>query len=357
VSDLAVTGLGCHSAVGLGVAQTCAAIRAGIMRLQSYPDYVPQAPDLAEGPPEPTAHAPAPGLPSGAGLERRLGALAARALRDLLRDCTLGRQDFRRMHLLLALPEKGREGIEDLDAGKLLQGVRRSSSLEFEAGEGAFHDGHCAALLALDEARRIVTADGAARCLILAVDSNVLDGNLDWLDRSWRLKSQRNVDGFVPGEAGVAILVEGAATAARRRAPILARIAGIGGGEEPSPSSSDAQSTGAGLTAAIRAACPEMSGRPVRWVVCDMNGESYRGREWGVVLTRLGPGFDSPAVWHPATSVGDVGAASGALQLAMVCRAFARGYAPAAEALVWCASDSSRRSAGCIRSAAGERTN
>jgi len=347
-----ITALGCHSPVGIGVDQTCASIRAGIARLQAYDDYVALGPEFAEAEPDPISYAPAPSLPGGADLERRLGALATRAVADLAPRSRLTRADFHDAHVLLALPESSREGITDLDGERMIHALRKASSLAFESGQRTFHDGHVAALLALDAAGQIISENTASRCLVVAVDSGVLDPNLDRLDQAWRLKSQRNVDGFVPGEAGVAILVESADSAERRGATVLARLGEVGTGEETNPASSDVQSTATGLSGAIGIACPDATESPIRWVICDLNGESYRGHEWGVALTRLGSKLQSPVIWHPAENTGDVGAASAALHVCIASSAFSRGYAPADRALVWCASDSNRRAA-CVIGAPG----
>jgi hypothetical protein len=53
---------------------------------------------------------------------------------------------------------------------------------------------------------------------------------------------------------------------------------------------------------------------------------------------------DCPA-WMPAMSFGHTGAASGGLGVATVFRAFQRGYAPSASALVLSSSDSGERGA------------
>ncbi len=348
MSGMVVTALGCHSAVGLGVDQTCAAIRAGISRLRLHEQFLPLLPEWAEAaPPEPVKYSPAPGLPERVGLERRLVALAAAAVADLVPQSHLPRAAFRTVRLLLALPEQSRQGIPDVNADRVALGLRKSTSLQCAHGLEAFHAGHAAALLALDAARQQITRDTSAQCLLVAADSNVLDANLNWLDESWRLKSQRNVDGFIPGEAGVAMLLEGADAAARRGAPVLARVTGIGIDEESNPQTSDSASTGTGLARAIEQACPDATAQPIGWVICDLNGESYRAREWGLVVTRLSSAFRAPALWHPAENTGDLGAASGALHVALACRAFARGYAPADRALVWCASDSKTRAA-CV---------
>jgi 3-oxoacyl-[acyl-carrier-protein] synthase I len=60
--------------------------------------------------------------------------------------------------------------------------------------------------------------------------------------------------------------------------------------------------------------------------------------------------FAQPAVWLPALSFGDTGAASAALAMAMASHAWQRRCAPAAHALVASASDGSPRAAVLLSS-------
>ena len=94
-----------------------------------------------------------------------------------------------------------------------------------------------------------------------------------------------------------------------------------------------------------------LGGEPFAWVACDLNGESERGREWGLCQVRLGArARELGALWHPADCWGEVGAATGALLAGLVCRAFERGYAPADRCVVWTGSDDGARTAVALRS-------
>jgi 3-oxoacyl-[acyl-carrier-protein] synthase-1 len=76
--------------------------------------------------------------------------------------------------------------------------------------------------------------------------------------------------------------------------------------------------------------------------------------EWGHALVRLlerWPAVHEPVLWYPATSFGETGAASGPLAVCMAVSAVARGYAPAANAVIASSSDGSGRAA-----VVGERT-
>jgi 3-oxoacyl-[acyl-carrier-protein] synthase I len=114
-------------------------------------------------------------------------------------------------------------------------------------------------------------------------------------------------------------------------------------GNEPSGVRSERWSEGVGLMDALR---PLVSGGAGRWVLCNLNGESYGAREWGLIRTRLAEELASvEVVTHPAHCIGDAGTAMAGVLVAYASQAFARGFAPAPSALLWVASDDGGRAA------------
>ena len=87
---------------------------------------------------------------------------------------------------------------------------------------------------------------------------------------------------------------------------------------EPHPRTGDGVCIGHGLTSVLRRALNDAgatSGVAADWVLCDMNGESFRGTEWAYAYIRTGKMHRDPLeIWHPADCWGDVGAASGAIR-------------------------------------------
>jgi 3-oxoacyl-[acyl-carrier-protein] synthase I len=83
-------------------------------------------------------------------------------------------------------------------------------------------------------------------------------------------------------------------------------------------------------------------------VLCDLNGESYRAFEWGVVAARLGDRGALERLVHPAVCLGDIGAATFGVLTTAVAAAFRRGYAAADEAIIWTSSDGPARAAARI---------
>lgn len=115
---------------------------------------------------------------------------------------------------------------------------------------------------------------------------------------------------------------------------------------------------GEGLSQTFREACQALrpgQGEQVRATFCDMNGESWRADEWGYAFIRCGNYFRSPVdLRHPASSWGDVGAASGVLLTCVACLASNRGFDPLDVVLVWTASDLLPERSACVLRGVGE---
>jgi 3-oxoacyl-[acyl-carrier-protein] synthase-1 len=181
-------------------------------------------------------------------------------------------------------------------------------------------------------------------CIVGGVDSYLLEERLEFYDAAWRLRSGRNVDGFIPGEAAAMLMLETAQHAKSRGAPILARIGSTGEGMESQAIHDDKHSTGVGLTQAIESVIQTGEcAQGLDTVYCSLNGESYFAFEWGVVLTRLGETLaQMKNLVHPADCVGDVGAATGALLLACAASDIMNNT-ESSPSLLWCSSDSGQR--------------
>lgn len=342
-----LSAMGAFTPVGAGVVQSCASIRAAIARFVDHPDYIPVLPQPPIVIPEPITCAPALGLDEMLPLEERLVRLATRAARDMLPVPGLTRRDLAEAALVLALPPADRQGVAPLDAGRLLVQLQKRTSLPQPLHLEVLPSGHVAAIQAVHQAVSLLHTSGVQRCLVLAVDSYLTEEVLAWLDLGYRVRSQRNVDGFIPGEAALLLLVEARDSALARGVVPLAALEAMAFTVEPSPIPGETISTASGMCEAVRETAGLVPGFRADWVISDLNGESYRSHEWGVTRVRLKDVFENPLLWHPAECTGDVGAASGALQLAVAARAFARGYAPGDRALLLSGSDDGSRGA-CI---------
>jgi 3-oxoacyl-[acyl-carrier-protein] synthase I len=341
---LAISAAAARTAVGGGAAQTAASIRAGLSRFGAHPTYEALGNDPEWEEREPLNVAAAPGIDPALPSAERLHALLIPVLTDLVETASLQRRDFAQCALLLALPAPDEAVASWRLAETFLAEVSRRTGLVFKATRQSL-SGHAAGVELLAEASALLASGEVQSCIVAGVDSYLSADRLAVLDGAYRLKSPRNVDGFCPGEAAAAVLLEGPRS--RRAGAVKATIAAIGLGLEPEPLRSEKVSTCAGLVQALRGALPP-EGSP-DFLLCDLNGESYRAFEWGVAQARLGARLEGLGrAVMPARSVGDVGAATGTLLLTTAVEAFARGWAPGGEALIFTASEGSLRAAARV---------
>lgn len=359
---IAITGIGAVTPVGATAIETAASLRAGICRFREDGLYIPlgadddgadgaSARDVADGV---TASLVA-ALPSSAAGAARIFELALRATRELVRershDLLRGRTvaagaESEPTGWFLALPEEDAVtaswGVAKSLGPALLDrfGDRASTVVAVRAQGGA------GSLAVLGDAAAAIRGGAIARAVVVGADTFIDRDRLSLLDRDLRIKSPRATAGMIPGEGATALVLESAVAAVRRRARVLATLGEIGTGEEPQTIGGDRESSGRGLTHALRAALAGGASHTPRWVLCDLNGEAYRAVEWGTVSVRLARELGASArLTHPADGLGEIGAAIGGVLIAQALGGFARGYAPAPEALLWAGSDRGLRAA------------
>jgi 3-oxoacyl-[acyl-carrier-protein] synthase-1 len=347
--QLAVTGHYAISPVGLDAEGTCAALRAGISRVRESDLYLPMptGPEATED--VPLLAAMVRDLETDIDGRDRLVALALGALRGLIDRAQVARSELPRTGLLVALP------APDTATSSWNLGQTFMPSLLARAGLSELASPHLAVdqsgntgvLSLIGRAASLLESGTTDQCIVLGVDSYIDLDRLHALDVAYRLKSQRGLDGFIPGEASVALLLERIAPRVPTRRPSTARLTCPRLASEPRPLTGDRASTGAGLATALRGALRDLQEPgPSGWVLCDLNGESYRAFEWGLVRVRLAAQLAERIVLqHPADSIGDTGAACGGLLIACATQAFVRKYARERAALVWTASDGGSRGA------------
>lgn len=341
MTPLALLAAAAVTSVGADVDQTCTSIRAGIKRFKRHPWYEGQSREPGVEPGEPLITAPVlPATPDVPGPER-LSTLLLPVLGDLVSRARMERRHLPSTALLLALPEEDAATSKwDLDRG-FAEHLLSRAGLSFKQVT-VNRTGRAGMLELLSAAADILSSRAADRVVLAGVDSYLAFDRMRHLDLAGRLKSPRNVDGFIPGEGASALLVQLASRVDPRGAPPIARVTALGRGDEPQPFSGDRQSTARGLVTALRAALPS----PTPWVLCDQNGESYRAFEWAVAVTRASAQLGAaPRLSHPAINHGDIGAATGGVLAASVMAAFQRGYAPAPEAVLFAGSDGPARAA------------
>ncbi|WP_426756609.1 hypothetical protein [Myxococcus sp. Y35] len=354
-----ITATGAVTSVGRGAAASCAAIRAGISRPRRVSHFQVLEPETQV--PQPLTAHPIHGYTDGfVGMGRWLR-LARGCLGELLEAPGLARpSDARfwgRTALMMVTPS-GDDGVFELEGDDGLDGIREGCLRPLRDALGlALPDanvrvvdlGPAGTTAAVQQAASELWPAGFERVLVLAVDSLLDPEALRMLDEEGRLKAGDKPVGLMPGEAGVCFLLEPEGVARQRGAAPLALVTGAATALERHHLYAGQTSQGEGLAACIREVLAR-GPRPARFdgdLYADLNGEEWRAREWGTALVRLSEALDAPNVHLPCVSVGDIGAASGALGVCLSVHAFSRGHSRTGQALV--VSSSPWGTVGCLR--------
>jgi len=253
----------------------------------------------------------------------------------------------RRLHLWLCLDE----WLTERDEQGVVPSVEVSRLLRIHA-RGRFGEHlqvHVCALGAASPGRILDDALGElerGECegvILGGVHSDQCPARIAQLSQQKRLYSSDNSDGVLPGEAaGFVTLLE--ATGARRMGvSARAQLIALGTGyDKARPDNHESAFQAAGLTLAVRRATEELRahGQRAGWQFNDLACEGYRLSEWISVMTRTQAVWEEPQVSEaPAQRLGNLGAATVPVQLALATEAWRRGYAPHARVLCFAGSD------------------
>jgi 3-oxoacyl-[acyl-carrier-protein] synthase I len=341
---LVVIGSGAVTAVGLSSAQTCASVRASVSGFGLW-DLSHLSLDLA---PAKAAFAPLRRPPRDNQLFARLVDMAASAIQETLATSEVAPA---RTALFLGVREPYRSH-PDLDGRneELVLAIERALNVRFHRESRVISQGKPSALVALASARELLIAGRVEACIVGGVDSLVNWYDFRRFSETFRLQMDDVAQsGFIPGEGAAFVAV-----AARDQASGqgLGEILGVGwADEDPSVTVlSNGHPTGKGLHRALEATAQDASvpEAVIDFRVSDLNGEYYRGIESMLAAARFYRTRREDAVaWIPASCVGDIGAAFGALLIIMAVVGMAKGYAPGPIAMCETSSDTGL-SAGCL---------
>jgi 3-oxoacyl-[acyl-carrier-protein] synthase-1 len=335
-----VVSCGMVTPVGLTFPAATAAMRAGIAAFAEAPFHDHSG--------QPVIGATVPIVAEGyLGPERLLHLLL-----PAVREC-LGKRGLANMAsipLILCLSEAGFPGRMPLLDTWLLQNLRLELSVNFHPASGIIAEGRAGVIMALDIARDLLGHGGVSACLIAAVDSYLQGEVLGTYARCGRLKTHRNPDGIIPGEAAAALLLSTSPPPATRAWPSIL-IAGTGFSHEPVSPTSDQPILGVGLATAVKGAlgAAGFTMTQIDFRISDLTGERYGFKETNYAVAKVLRGRkEFLPIWHCMDSIGDTGAAAGACMLGRAVAAFAKGYAPGPNVLCQSSAESGRRSAAVL---------
>lgn len=336
-----IVAMGARTPLGNDAWSTAAAVRAGISAFSQHPYMI----DTAG---QPMRVSMSPSIDPALQGVQRLEALLYPAIEQALRPLSTGGHPAPRMALALAVSSP-RAGVSAQWPQQLLQGIQQRHARQFQAA-AVFAAGHASALLGVNAACAKLRQGELDACLVAGVDSHLEPETLEALEADDQLHGAgplNNAWGFIPGEAGAAILLMRESVARERGLVPLATVLGTGVASEPKRIKTETVCLGEGLTLACGQALTALpAGYRVSDIYCDMNGEPYRADEYGFTALRLKEHFESASDFvAPADCWGDLAAAGGVLHLILACAANTKRYARGPLAFVWASSEGGERAA------------
>jgi 3-oxoacyl-[acyl-carrier-protein] synthase I len=253
--------------------------------------------------------------------------------------------------VMVALPEV--QSTRPIDGPGFIRLLDQQVGGRIDVAQSVAADaGRAGGLVAIGRAAELVRSGAAQFAIAGGIDTYRDLYVLGTLDMEKRVKSSAHLDGFVPGEGAVFLLLAAAGAAGQASARTMVTLSQVVQGTETGHLYSEEPYRGEGLAATItQIASVNANAPPFVDVWSSMNGESHWGKEWGVSYLRNKVAFaDDHAIQHPADCVGDVGSAVGPLLVGLAALGMRDGYRKS-PALVYCSSDRGARAALAVSAA------
>jgi 3-oxoacyl-[acyl-carrier-protein] synthase-1 len=239
---------------------------------------------------------------------------------------------------------------------QLWHDVQAELGIRFHPRSGVMAKGRVGGAMALGAAREFIYEERIPLCLIAGVDSYLVAGTLAAYEAKARLLTSTNSNGFVPGEAGAAVLVGPPNTASPRLPSLNLLCLGIGTGQEKATINSDEPLRGDGLVQALKSAFADAGCaiNDLDYRITDSNGEQYWFKEATLGLDRvLRKRKELFEIWHPADCLGETGAAVAPCALGIALQAARGKYAFGRGPLCHFSAESSERLALVLHASTG----
>jgi 3-oxoacyl-[acyl-carrier-protein] synthase-1 len=306
-TELAIFGLGMCTPLGLSARFTQMEMAAGTVRFFET--------DVLDNAGEPVRASILTLLEPGLSRTERMTSLAVTALQEAMRDtASLG---IKRLPLLLALPEPGSGSpfypkllLEELEGA--------AAPVQLDVFEGAlFSEGRAGFFRALAEASRLLKSRKATWVLVGGVDSMCDRDSLAHHALAGRTLGSSTRDGIVPGEGAGFFLLTSTVPEGHREetAPISVVCCALS--LEPNAFLQQKPNLAEGLTDIFRQFRnhPAAGTRRVDHVLSCQTGETFWAQEFNYAYLRNAPLMPEPLrVSLVSESLGDIGAAAGAIQ-------------------------------------------
>jgi 3-oxoacyl-[acyl-carrier-protein] synthase-1 len=251
--------------------------------------------------------------------------------------------DPERTPLLLCLAEPSRPGRVIKDDRQLFLDLCEELGMAFHEESRIIAEGHVSIATAFKVARTLIHERGLSHVIAAATDSLLVASSLDHYEEREMLSTSANSDGFIPGEAAAALVLE---SPAGKPGSMLC-CQGLGFGIEVAHVASGEPLKAEGLSSAIKEALAdaEMDESVLAFKIVDISGGLYYFKEASLAFSRIDrtrrKEFD---IWQPADCIGEVGAAIGFIMTGVVKAACEKGYSKGSVILAHFGNDDGKRS-------------
>src|SRR5882672_3247599 len=338
-APIAIRSTGLVTSVGLSAPAACAAMRCKLTN-PSETRFIDSAGEWIMGHGVPLDE-PWRGL-------AKLTKMAALAIDECLAG--VASEERRDIPLLLCVAERERPGrLEGLD-DRLFVDIANELNIRFASTSRVIAQGRVSVAVALGHARRLIQEQKVARVLIAATDTLLTWPTLSKYEHSDLLLTNRNSNGFMPGEGAGALLIEGPAG----QDELL--CTGLGFGVEKAHIDSGEPLRADGLATALKAALTEAAQEmhDLDFRITDVSGEQYYFKEASLALSRtLRKRKEEFDIWHPAECTGEAGALAGVSIIALADASCRKHFAPGPQILAHLANDAGQRAAITLQFHAG----
>ncbi len=347
MKPVAILASGMVTSVGLNAAASCAAIRCSIDNFTET-RFMDKGGEWIMGAQVPLEQAWC-GLP-------KLVHMVVPAINECVEWLTTARtsMDAKDVPLLLCVAETQRPGrFEGLD-DELLERIQQHMKRRFHPRSTTIAQGRVAGAAAMEIAREMIYEEGVSHCIIASTDTFLAARTLASYEGKSRLLTSQNSNGFIPGEAGAAILVGRPRNDGHQELLCL----GIGHGSEKAGIDTEEPLRADGLVQAFKSALADAGCiiNDLDFRITDSNGEQYWFKEATLALSRiLRKRHDLFEIWHPVDCLGEIGASVAPCAMSIALRSMQRGYAFGRGPLCHFSSDGSERMALVLTQTTGGR--
>jgi 3-oxoacyl-[acyl-carrier-protein] synthase I len=350
---LVVSAIGMISSLGYDLQTSCAAIRAGLSRAQPVTHFH----DFDEEEHETialTGHA-IRGITDGFTSVGRWLQLVRYAFEDMVRQGNLPSHEDRLFwsrtaaFVVAPSPDQPRfyyddlfhpDSVNDTYVRPLFAAIGHPELLNAEHFLPLDAPG---VVIALDQATKIIREGAVERVLIVGADSLLDAMALEGLGEGNALKGLNESTGLVPGEGGVALMVETPGAVERRRGKTYARISAHALEMEDLSENDDKPLRGHALGRAVVNVLGQtgVTGGFTGTLLTDLNGEEWRAYEYGMMRSlRERELPEDCGVVSLAGALGDTGAAAGMMGIGYASWALGRNCARTDRILVTTSAES-----------------